>query len=555
MALVRRTRADPKLSHTDDRLGRMHDVPSPRRPGMQVFIQKVRHVYLPFLIVAVGFVLTYSLVAWALVYSTRLIPLDEELAIFWLPFGLAWAPGLLWVWPRLGALELDARNGRMRELYLCVAVGTMIAPTVIGQLYLSKASAEISHLGEASELPRASLTKYYRVDRPCLRREGHQLERSADLIGRRRETLRFTISVAVPFCGFSGTGASAAPPAWLGITFSKTMQAFRPDDEKERTGRAFAQESEERFAAMDLADFTYLELIGPGAKRRGFEAALQKLDPVVREHVLLEPHHEAFEARTGKTGGWAVGSFGLGAVLWLIMLAIPGVHPAKLRQLADGTQATRARGKRWRAFFVPSRANFGTLVLAYLNVGVFVVMVFAGLGVVGFQLDDLVRWGACSRPLVHGPGVLRLVTSQFVHGGLMHILGNLYGLSFAGLMLESIIGGRGLLLAYLFAGVIGGLASIAVHPAAVTVGASGSIFGLFGVLFGLLLAKDARLEPFRNFLLVNAAIYVGLNLLLGAITPGVDAAAHVAGLLAGFALSPVLRFRKAALRASGGRPR
>lgn len=521
---------------------------------MQVFIQKVRHIYLPFLIVAVGFVLTYSLLAWALVYKTRLIPLDEELTTVWLPFGLAWAPGLLWVWPRLKALKLEARNGRVRELYLFVAVGTMIATTVFAQEYLSKASADISHLGEATEITGAPLTKYYRVDRPCLRREGHQFNWSTDLVGRHSETLKFTISVAVPFCGSSVPSGTEAPPAWLGITFSRAMQASRPDDEKERTAREFAKESEERFAKMGLAEFTYLELIGPGAKRRGFEAAIHKFDPADREHVVLEPLHEPFEARTGETGGWALRSFGIGAVLWFFMLVIPGVHPAKLRQLADGTKVTRARDERWRAFLIPSRANFGTLVLAYLNVGVFVVMVFAGLGVVGFHLDDLVKWGACSRPLMHGAGVLRLLTSQFVHGGLMHLAGNLYGLLFAGLMLESFIGGRRLLLAYLVAGVIGGFASIAVHPATVTVGASGSIFGLFGVLFGLLLAKDARLAPVRNFLLVNAAIYVALNLVLGAVSPGVDNAAHVGGLVAGFAMSPALRFAKGSRGGRVGQP-
>jgi rhomboid protease GluP len=124
---------------------------------------------------------------------------------------------------------------------------------------------------------------------------------------------------------------------------------------------------------------------------------------------------------------------------------------------------------------------------------------------------------------------------------MMHIANNLYGLVFAGIMLESIIGGRRLLVAYLLAGTCGGIASVVVHPVTVTVGASGSIFGLFGVLFGLLLAKDERVVPLRQFLLVNAGIYVGLNLLLGAVMPGVDNAAHLGGLLAGLAMGPILR--------------
>ena len=179
--------------------------------------------------------------------------------------------------------------------------------------------------------------------------------------------------------------------------------------------------------------------------------------------------------------------------------------------------------------------------LAYLNVIVYLVMVFAGLGVVRFHIEDLVGWGALSRPLLQRPGLLRLLTSQFVHGGLAHIVGNLYGLFYAGLMLEAVIGRRRLLVAYLVAGTVGGIASVLVHPATVTVGASGAIFGLFGVLFGLLLVKDERVLPARNFLLFTAVVYVGLNLFLGAVSPGVDNAAHVGGLLAGVLMGPFLR--------------
>ena len=208
---------------------------------MQLFFKKVRHIYLPFLIVAVGFVGTYSILAWALVYKTRMLALDEDLTTFWLPNALAWVPGLLWVWPRLKVLKLEGRASRMRELYLVVAVGTMIATTVFGQMYLSKASARITQLGEITEISGTPLTRYYRIDRPCFRRDGHQFNWSADRLGRNGETLRFTISVAVPFCGSAGSLQMDAPPAWLGITFSKTMHSALPEEEKERTARAFAK--------------------------------------------------------------------------------------------------------------------------------------------------------------------------------------------------------------------------------------------------------------------------------------------------------------------------
>jgi rhomboid protease GluP len=508
---------------------------------MNVFTQKLRYIYAPFLVVAAGFVAMYSVLAWALVYKTRLLNVDEDLVMLWLPFGLAWVPGLLWIRPRIRVLKLETSKGDLPFLYLIVAVATMAAPTIQGQMYLSKATASITRLGEIPEIRRSPTTRYYSVERPCLRREGHQFHWAAETTGRHSEYLTHTITVAVPFCSEAGSTAAEAAPAWLGITFSKSIHQAYPEDEKERTARAFVKESDSAFKAMDLGAFTYLELVGAGAKRRSFETAIQKSADRTPSPIILVPHHDVFDERAGNLDEWALGTFGAGSALWLLMLLFPGVHTGRLRHLVNGTKEAEPKRPFWRAFLVPNRHTFGTLSLGYLNLMVFMGMVFGGLGIFRFHVGDLVSWGALARPLLHGPGLLRLVTSQFVHGGLIHIVNNLYGLLFAGIMLESVIGGRRLLVAYLVAGTVGGIASVLVHPATVTVGASGAIFGLFGVLFGLLLLKDERVLPARKFLLINAGIYVALNLFLGAVSPGVDNAAHVGGLLAGVLMGPFLR--------------
>jgi membrane associated rhomboid family serine protease len=507
---------------------------------MKVLALKLRYLYAPFLIVVAGFVAVYSLLAWALVYRTGLLNLDEELVTWWLPFGLAWIPAWLWIWPRIKVLKLETKKGKLHELYLWVAAAAMIWPTVQAQMYLSKMTGTTIRLSEVADISSRTSSKYYTVERPCLRREESRTHFAAEL-GRRQENVNYTISVAVPFCGKSGAPPGTVPPAWLALTFTTWTKSSNADGVKEATARRFAEESEATFKRLDLGGFKYLESLGPGDKRRGFETAIRKAYPEARVPVLLVPHMGALEERAGTEGDWALGAFGSMATLWLLMLLVPDIHVDRLRLVRDGARAGRAGENGWRSFLTFGRSAFGTTMLAAVIVVVFLAMVFAGLGVVGFHFEDLVGWGALSRPLLRGAGLLRLVTYQFVHGGLMHIVNNLYGLFFAGLMLESVIGGRRLLVAYLSAGVFGGVASVLVHPATVTVGASGSIFGLFGVLFGLLLVKDERVAPARNFLLINAGIYVGLNLLLGAVMPGVDNAAHVGGLLAGLLMGPFLR--------------
>lgn len=150
-----------------------------------------------------------------------------------------------------------------------------------------------------------------------------------------------------------------------------------------------------------------------------------------------------------------------------------------------------------------------------------------------FDRDELLAWGANYRPAIHGLGIFRLITSQFVHGGLVHLANNLYGLLFAGMFLTPVVVNGRLIACYLLCGLGGSIASVLAHPATVSVGASGAIFGLFGILLTLVLFGDTRLAKARKFIFINAGIFVGLNLLIGAATPAIDNAAHLGGLLTG----------------------
>jgi rhomboid protease GluP len=179
--------------------------------------------------------------------------------------------------------------------------------------------------------------------------------------------------------------------------------------------------------------------------------------------------------------------------------------------------------------------------LVAVNAAVFVAMAGSGLGITSFERGDLLRWGALTYPWADGAGLLRLASYQFVHAGLGHLANNMYGLAFAGLLLEPIVGGWCVIVAYVMAGVLGGVTSLVVHPAGLTVGASGSVFGLFGVLLGLVVLKDPRVSSLRAFILANCAVYVGLNLLLGAVTVGIDNAAHAGGLATGVLLAWLFR--------------
>ena len=121
-----------------------------------------------------------------------------------------------------------------------------------------------------------------------------------------------------------------------------------------------------------------------------------------------------------------------------------------------------------------------TPALIALNVTVFVVMLRGGGALSAPQ--TLAAWGGNFGPLTTNGGWWRLVASMFVHSGMLHLLVNIAALIQIGLILERLVGPWVVATVYITAGTLASLVSLSAHTVAVTVGASGAIFGLYGLL-------------------------------------------------------------------------
>src|SRR6202035_2476066 len=91
--------------------------------------------------------------------------------------------------------------------------------------------------------------------------------------------------------------------------------------------------------------------------------------------------------------------------------------------------------------------------------------------------QTLVGWGASFGPRTTNGEWWRLVTSMFVHSGMLQLLVNVGGLVSIGFMLERLVRRPAFAAVYFAAGVLASLVSLSVHPMAVSAGASGAIFG------------------------------------------------------------------------------
>jgi membrane associated rhomboid family serine protease len=189
-----------------------------------------------------------------------------------------------------------------------------------------------------------------------------------------------------------------------------------------------------------------------------------------------------------------------------------------------------------------------TVALIVLNVVGFVLEVQGGMErIVG-------TWGLVPATLVHGLGdghptaILPVATSMFLHGDLLHLLGNLWFLWIFGDNVEDRFGRLGYVGFYLTCGVVAAVSQVVADPTSSIpmVGASGAIAGVLGAymwLFpGARVLTAVPLFIFIQLIEIRALVFLGIWFVIQLVSSflgygGVAWWAHIAGFVAGLLLS------------------
>ena len=187
---------------------------------------------------------------------------------------------------------------------------------------------------------------------------------------------------------------------------------------------------------------------------------------------------------------------------------------------------------------------YATYAIIGINVIVFILMVINGAGVFNPNALVHIEWGSNYSPLTLSGDWWRLFTCIFIHFGIIHLAMNSYALYMAGVFLEPMLGKTKYIIAYLATGIFASLASLWWHSEGInSAGASGAIFGLYGVFLALLFTNLIP-KQMRSSLLQSIGVFVVFNLIYGT-KSGIDNAAHIGGLLSGliigFVFYPLLR--------------
>ena len=188
---------------------------------------------------------------------------------------------------------------------------------------------------------------------------------------------------------------------------------------------------------------------------------------------------------------------------------------------------------------------FVTNTLVGINLLVFLAMLASGAGFWHSSNGVQLAWGANFGPATQDGEWWRLGSALFLHFGALHLMMNMWALWDGGQLVERMYGHLRFALIYFFSGLAGNLLSLVHHHGqAVSGGASGAIFGIYGALLVCLWRERLHLHPHEfRWLFWGASAFSAASIAFGLMIPGIDNAAHIGGFATGL-LGGVVLARK-----------
>ena len=185
-----------------------------------------------------------------------------------------------------------------------------------------------------------------------------------------------------------------------------------------------------------------------------------------------------------------------------------------------------------------------TAILLVCFIGLYILQVLSGMDANNPSTEALIKWGANALPFTMGFEPWRLVSSAFLHIGLMHLLFNSFAMYFFGQIAEPMFGSSKFLALFLLAAIGGnllnnyimwqGIVEGSAQPG-ISAGASGGIMGIGAALLIAALFKISVNGMVLN--LKSLVLIMGINLVYGFAVPGIDNAGHIGGAITGLVIA------------------
>ena len=507
---------------------------------MNTYLAKLKHIVPCFLIISIGNVIGLGLFRWLFSIQFQIININEEVWDFIIPIALPLITILIWLRPRFRILTFkDNSNGRFG--FQLISLFALIPVMMISQAYLSSATGKLVHLFSVDQINSIDKARYYKLDKFAVATHFGGAYTDFRTSGKYNQHLNFDIYFVTPILLDSVKQLQSIPQFWYGVKYTKEISNRKSAKEKEEIYNAFYEES---LSKMIKYPFYFLDHFERTPKSNDFKNYLRAIESSIKQNassdfIILEPVFGKYEDRNGNKLPWIFGSFAIGLIIFLFALIWPNYSENERVKFLKGIKPKKDELLDIIQYLVPKGTHFISTIIADLNILVFILMFFSGINIFSIKTRELLEWGANRRYDTIGENEWwRLFTNIFLHNGIIHLVMNISGLAIAAFLIEPILGRKKYFALYVLSGLCASISSVLWYPNAISVGASGAIFGLYGSIFALLLLKKFNSTD-KDILLTFTTIYVIINLLWG-LSGGIDNAAHIGGLISGFLVTLLL---------------
>lgn len=494
---------------------------------MNNYFKKVIHILPIYLLAVFLSIFTLSVLRYLFDYKINLFEIKKTNWNVFLPIIFS-SISLILIRKRFWVLE-HKNKSKDTFIYIFIAWVTSMILLVSSQLFLTDLLAKnqtvenIETISFDKNVSKIKVKKYY-VDTFY-----SNYKTDVQVAGKDNNDLVFTFYLVSAIAKDSlSDNDTKMPKIWYVDHFSEKISNRLSDREKYEKYKNFKKKTEDNLSHWNYYKLNYFEKVPASDVQENYISLISTVlgENIDKDEViLLTPSERSFNDKGEGILKWFFIFLAICISVFLFSLIFPEYKNPDSLEYKKKTDEFSFVIK----FLTPTKDFLITPILIDLNLLVFLIMCLLGIDPINPRIQDLVKLGALTVETAQGE-YWRLVTSLFLHGGIMHLFMNMVVLAISGTYAEQLFGKYKLALIYFASGIFSAFMSLIWHQLMVGVGASGAIFGVIGaVTMTIILTKSWKDSKTVLYFILG---YIAYNLFVGMFT-NADNVAHISGLFFG----------------------
>ena len=490
---------------------------------------KFWNIFVPILFTIVFVVVYCHGFRWLFDYNLNWFSLEHYLWDFFVPLAFSIALPYLLLKRRIRLLQDKGNTKRMAIVLFYVTAIVCFVIVLNTQKNVERLAFETIKIRTVTYVDTYPNDRFFDILDPSINRQEEVFSYQARVKGKNNNNFVITMYLAYPFI-------QGERRYWFGLSKRETISNRWSNNRKqvaiaELKNRFYTETSERRFDV----DYGFRRLMHSD-DREEFVKAIQRATNLTEEQyenlvILLPEDIEAMEENElSQAVFW---TFGIGSLVMLLMVLFSKLNTNSMNDFKQPAVYFKETKSWSKSILWSFKALPITTSLVGINILVFIVGVLQGVHFLYPSGEELYYYGAATQESLLSEKYWQILSSFFVHAGLMHMLYNMAALYCVGAILEQKLKSFLFVIMYLLSGIFAVLVTLYLGDNVILVGASGAVFGLLGILLAFLLFNVFKRKS-RSIVLFCLIFFGGISLVIGFFTPNVANIAHLSGLAFGF---------------------